>query len=44
MLAVITNGFVLLKLSVYWQGVVSGLILVIAMAVDAYRRRRNEGR
>jgi len=44
LLAVIMNGFVLLKLSVYWQGVVSGLILVVAMAVDAYRRRRNEAR
>lgn len=42
LLAVILNGFVLLKLSVYWQGVVSGGILVVAIAVDAYRRRRNE--
>lgn len=44
LLAVISNGFVLLKLSVYWQGVVSGLILVVAIAVDASRRRRNESR
>lgn len=44
LLAVILNGFVLLKFSVYWQGVVSGLILVVAIAVDAYRRRRNEAR
>jgi len=44
LLAVISNGFVLLKLSVYWQGVVSGLILVAAIAVDASRRRRNESR
>jgi ribose transport system permease protein len=44
LLAVILNGFVLLRLSVYWQGVVSGLILVVAIAVDAYRRRRNEAR
>ena len=42
LLAVILNGFVLLNLSVYWQGVVSGLILVVAIAVDAVRRRRNE--
>ncbi len=42
LLAVILNGFVLLQLSVYWQGVVSGLILVVAVALDAYRRRRNE--
>jgi len=44
LLAVILNGFVLLKFSVYWQGVVSGLILVVAIALDAYRRRRNEAR
>jgi ribose/xylose/arabinose/galactoside ABC-type transport system permease subunit len=44
LLAVILNGFVLLKLSVYWQGVVSGGILVVAIAVDAYRRHRNEAR
>ena len=41
LLAVISNGFVLLRLSVYWQGVVSGLILVVAIALDASRRRRN---
>jgi ribose transport system permease protein len=44
LLAVISNGFVLLRLSVYWQGVVSGLILVVAIALDASRRRRNESR
>jgi len=44
LLAVISNGFVLLKLSVYWQGVVSGLILVVAIALDASRRWRNESR
>jgi ribose transport system permease protein len=44
LLAVILNGFVLLNLSVYWQGVVSGLILLVAIAVDAVRRRRNEAR
>jgi len=44
LLAVILNGFVLLKFSVYWQGVVSGLILVVAIALDASRRRRFEAR
>jgi len=44
LLAIISNGFVLLRLSVYWQGVVSGLILVVAIALDASRRRRNESR
>jgi ribose transport system permease protein len=42
LLAVILNGFVLLNLSVYWQGVVSGGILVVAVAMDAARRRRYE--
>ncbi|MBM3496088.1 MAG: ABC transporter permease [Armatimonadetes bacterium] len=44
LLAVILNGFVLLNISVYWQGVVSGSILVVAIALDAYRRRRTEAR
>ena len=44
LLALILNGFVLLRLSVYWQGVVSGLMLIVAVAVDAWRRRRNEAR
>jgi ribose transport system permease protein len=45
LLAIINNGFVLLGLSVYWQGVVNGLILVIAVGVDAIRRmRRGEDR
>ena len=44
LLAVMLNGFVLLNISVYWQGVVSGSILVVAIALDAYRRRRTEAR
>ncbi len=39
LLAVVLNGFVLLNLSVHWQGVATGLVLVGAMAVDAVRRR-----
>ena len=39
MLAVIRNGFVLLKGSPNWQGVVSGAIVVVAIALDGYRRR-----
>jgi len=42
LLAVVNNGFVLLNGSVYWQAVVSGAILVVAIAVDAYRRRKEE--
>lgn len=40
LLAVINNGFVLLNASIYWQGVVNGLILVIAVAVDAIRQAK----
>jgi len=40
LLAIINNGFVLLNLSIYWQGVINGLILVIAITVDAIRRAR----
>ena len=41
LLAIINNGFVLLNFSIYWQGVVNGSILVIAIVVDAIRRSRN---
>ncbi|MGE5357994.1 MAG: ABC transporter permease [Bacteroidales bacterium] len=44
LLAIILNGFVLLNASVYWQGVVSGAVLVVAVAVDAVRRRAYESR
>ncbi len=39
LLALIRNGFVLLNGSPNWQGIVSGLIVFAAIAVDAYRRR-----
>lgn len=40
LLALINNGFVLLNGSPNWQNVVSGVILVMALVVDAYTRRR----
>jgi ribose transport system permease protein len=40
LLAVILNGFILLNVSIYWQGVVNGLILVIVVAVDAIQRAK----
>ncbi len=40
LLAVIKNGFVLLKGNPNWQNVVSGAIVFVAIAVDAYRRRK----
>lgn len=42
LLAIINNGFVLLNGSPNWQNVVSGAILVTALIVDAYRRRKEE--
>ena len=43
LLALIRNGFVLLNGSPNWQGIVSGLIVFVAIAIDAFRRR-NETR
>lgn len=40
LLAIIRNGFVLLKGSPNWQSVISGAIVFVAIAVDAYRRRK----
>ena len=39
LLAVILNGFVLLDLSIHWQSVATGVVLVLAIAIDAARRR-----
>lgn len=40
LLAFIDNGFVLLDGSPDWQQAVSGLILLVAVGVDAFRRRK----
>jgi ribose transport system permease protein len=40
LLALIRNGFVLLSGSPNWQGIVSGAIVFLAIAIDAYRRRK----
>ncbi|HEV8340615.1 MAG TPA: ABC transporter permease [bacterium] len=40
LLALISNAFVLLDVSVYWQGVVSGVVLLLAVMIDAIRVRR----
>ncbi len=40
LLAVIRNGFVLLKGQPNWQSIVSGAIVFVAIALDAYRRRK----
>jgi len=43
LLAVILNGFVLLNLSIYWQSLATGLILIVAVATDTLRRGRYAG-
>jgi len=40
LLALINNGFVLLNGPPDWQQAVSGIILIVAVGVDAYRRRK----
>ena len=40
LLALINNGFVLLNGSPDWQQAVSGIILLVAVGVDAFRRRK----
>jgi len=40
LLALINNGFVLLDGSPNWQQAVSGLILLVAVGVEAFRRRK----
>jgi ribose/xylose/arabinose/galactoside ABC-type transport system permease subunit len=40
LLALINNGFVLLNGSPNWQQAVSGIILLVAVGVDAYRSRK----
>ena len=39
LLALIQNGFVLLNLSIHWQNVATGLVLLLAITIDALRRR-----
>jgi ribose/xylose/arabinose/galactoside ABC-type transport system permease subunit len=38
LLSLILNGFVLLNLSIYWQSVATGLVLLLAVVVDRVRR------
>lgn len=41
LLAVINNGLVLMHVSSFWQNLIFGLILIIALFIDKYRRSRN---
>lgn len=39
LMAIINNGLVLLKVSIYWQGIVSGAILIAAVTFDMLSKR-----
>lgn len=39
LMAIINNGLVLLNVSIYWQGIVSGAILIAAVTFDMLSRR-----
>jgi ribose/xylose/arabinose/galactoside ABC-type transport system permease subunit len=41
LLGLITNGLILLGVSAYWQQVFSGTIIILAVALDTWRRNRS---
>jgi ribose transport system permease protein len=41
MLAILLNGFVLLNIYPYWQTVVTGVIVILALMTDQLRRKRS---
>jgi ribose transport system permease protein len=41
-MALVTNVLILARVSSYWQGIVVGVILIVAVALDAARTRRGE--
>lgn len=43
LLAVINNGLVLMRVSTNWQDMIFGLILIISLFIDKYRRERSGG-
>jgi len=42
LLGLITNGLILLGVSAYWQQVFSGGIIILAVALDTWRRKNNK--
>ena len=41
MMSSLTSGMILMRVSAYWQNVVIGFIIIIAVAIDQYRRRKS---
>ena len=42
-MTVLSNAMVLLSISAYWQNVVVGVIIIIAVSIDTFRRRKLTG-
>jgi ribose/xylose/arabinose/galactoside ABC-type transport system permease subunit len=43
-LGVLNNGLVLLDVNTFWQEVVRGTVIILAVAIDEYRKRRRNRR
>lgn len=43
LIAAINNGLVLMKVSTNWQNMIFGIILIISLIIDKYRREKNSG-
>lgn len=41
-IAVIRNGLILLGVSVYWQGVVTGSVIIAAVTLDYFIKKRSK--
>ena len=41
LMTVMTNGMILMRISAFWQNVFIGAIIIIAVAIDQYKRRRS---
>lgn len=41
LMSVISNGMVLMKVSAYWQNLIVGVIIILAVGLDQYRRKRS---
>jgi ribose transport system permease protein len=38
-LGVLKNGLIISSISVYWQGVITGVVLFASVMIDRFRRR-----
>jgi ribose transport system permease protein len=39
-LGVVSNGLIISGTAAYWQGVISGTVLIVAVLIDRLRRKR----